>query len=85
MIAIECTAASLRAVLAFCDPKQTPKIAYDRDDLAQPLINHIKKAVGDYDGSRVVLITFDDRELAHQFKGVVLNIADVMVHLSTYL
>ncbi len=32
------TAATLRAVLCFLDPENTPKIAYDNDLLAMPLI-----------------------------------------------
>lgn len=66
------TAASLRAMLAFCDPENTPKIAYNRDDLALPLIEKLKEAVGNLDGSQRVSIWFqdDEQELKEQFNGV---------------
>lgn len=66
------TAASLRAILCFIDPVNTPKIAFDKDEFATPLIKKVKEAVGDRDGSQSVSITFDDNEaeLKRQFNGV---------------
>jgi hypothetical protein len=70
------TAAIVRTVLLFIDPVQTPKIAYDKDELAQPLIDHLKEAVGDKDGSIKVRLVFKDDydELLRQFYGVCNNI-----------
>jgi len=67
------TASSLRAILCYIDPVNTPIIAYDNDKYALPLIYKIKTAVGDRDGSQSVTITFsdDEKELARQFNGVV--------------
>jgi hypothetical protein len=69
---LNCTAAALRAMLCFCDPNNTPKIAFDKDEFAQPLIDKIKEAVGDRDGSQPVYLTFneDEKELLRQFNGV---------------
>lgn len=76
---INLTASALRAILCFLDPVNTPKIAYDNDALAIPLIEKIKMAVGNRDGSQSVSISFDDdeKELAQQFYGVVKNIKSV--------
>lgn len=67
-----CTAATLRAVLLFLDPVNTPKIAYDDDTLAEPLIAKLKDAIGDKDGSQNVTLSFneDERPLQIQFEGV---------------
>lgn len=76
---ISCTAASIHAVLAFIDPTNTPKIAYDRDDLALPLIAKLKASVGDYDGSQIVAIHFsdDEHELQQQFSGICKNLSKI--------
>lgn len=60
------SAASLKAILCFIDPTNTPKIA------AIPLIEKIKKAVGDRDGSQSVSISFgeDEEVLANEFHAV---------------
>lgn len=73
------TASSLKAILCFIDPISTPKIAYDRDDLVEPLIEKVKKGLGDRDGSQTVSITFykGEEELARQFNGVAGNIANI--------
>lgn len=72
---IHLTAAIIRAILCFIDPTQTPKIAYDKDELAQPLIDHLKEAVGDADGTIKVRLSFIGKEeLEHQFYGVCGNI-----------
>jgi hypothetical protein len=75
------TAATLKAVLCYIDPEQTPKIAYDRDDMAEPLIKKVKKALGDRDGSQDVGISFNDseeeKELKRQFQGVCKLISEI--------
>ena len=78
------TASTLRAILCYIDPEHTPKIAYDRDDLAEELIAKVKEAVGDKDGSMDVSITFDwsETELQRQFFGVCKNIAFIFNDLS---
>ena len=78
------TASTLRAILCYIDPENTPKIAYDRDDLAEELIAKIKEAVGDRDGSMKVSISFDwsEIELERQFYGVCKNIASIFDFLS---
>ena len=79
------TASTLRAILCYIDPENTPKIAYDRDDLAEELIAKVKKAVGDKDGSENVSISFgyDETELARQFFGVCQNISFIFNDLSS--
>ena len=74
-----CTAASLRAMLQYIDPAVGPKIAYDDDKLAEPLIEKIKFAVGDFHGSQSVSILFTKNEeaLYRQFKGVAKNISGI--------
>lgn len=74
------TASTLLAVLAYIDPEQTPKIAYDKDELAIPLILKVKEAVGGKDGSQRVSLCFDpdESELRRQFSGICNNISDIM-------
>lgn len=77
MNTIYVTAGVLRAVLVLIDPENTPKIAYNRDDLALPLINHLKKTIGDKDGTQIVELSFKDTPegLEQQFYGVCKNMA----------
>lgn len=72
-------ASTLKAILCYIDPTATPKIAYDRDDMAEPLIAKVKEALGDRDGSQQVSIRFsdDEAELKRQFVGVCENIGDI--------
>ena len=76
---LTCTASTLRAILCYLDPTNTPKIAYDKDELALPLIDKIKDALGDKDGSQTVHINFsnEERELERQFSMVSKNISDI--------
>lgn len=71
-VAVECTAATLRAVLCYINSGQTPDIAYDRDDLAEPLIAKVKEAVGDLAGLHTTIISFgkEEDDLRKQFVGV---------------
>jgi hypothetical protein len=73
------TAATLRAILCYIDPQNTPKVAYDKDDMAEPLIKKVKEAVGDKDGSESVSISFayGETELERQFYGVCSEIAEI--------
>lgn len=75
------TAGTLLAVLAFTDPNNTTKIAYDRDDLAQPLIDKLRNAIGDKDGSQEVHLSFgnsdEETELEYQFSHICRNIGDI--------
>lgn len=83
------TASTLLAVLAYTDPTSTPKIAYDRDDLAQPLIDKLRNALGDKDGSQEVYLSFgnsdEDQELEYQFSQVCANIGSIFnsIHRAT--
>ena len=72
-------ASSLKAILCFIDATKTPKIAFDNDSLALPLIEKIKDALGNADGSQYVSITFGHHEieLSRQFSGVCKNIGQV--------
>lgn len=80
---LQCTASGLRAMLAFIDPQNTPKIAFDKDEYAQPLIDKLKEAVGGRDGSQGVYIIFreGEEELQRQFNGVAGNIKSVFSQL----
>jgi hypothetical protein len=75
------TAAALKTVLCYIDPEKTPKVAFDRDDMAVPLANKIKEALGDRDGSQSVSISFsdsqEDKELKRQFRGVCEKISEI--------
>lgn len=77
------TASTLHAILAYTNPTQTPKIAYDRDDLALPLIDKIKESVGDLDGSKTCSIHFKntENELHEQFVKICSAIADTFMNL----
>jgi hypothetical protein len=81
---LKCTAASLRAILAFIDPVNTPKIAFDKDEFSQPLIDKVKECVGDRDGSQPVSIWFEDSEgeLKRQFSGLCHVIKSVFDNLN---
>lgn len=90
MAGMICTTASvLLAVLAFTDPTSTPKIAYDNDELAQPLIDKIKSALGDKDGSQEVYLSFgnndEEMELEYQFSNICGNIGSIFnsIHRAT--
>jgi hypothetical protein len=73
------TASTLKAVLCFIDAEKTPKIAFDDDSLAIPLINKMKESLGERDGSQTVYISFNDEEeeLLRQFNGVCGNIKNI--------
>ena len=73
---ITMTASTLKAVLCYIDPENTPKIAYDDDSYAELLITKVKNALFDRDGSQAVTIHFKDNEteLLRQFRGVCVNI-----------
>lgn len=77
------TAASLQAILCFIDPKDTPKIAFDNDEYALPLIEKIKSYVGQRNGSQSAYISFtdDEKELLRQFNGVCKNIRTIFDQL----
>ena len=79
------TAGALRAILCFIDPNNTPKIAFDKDEYAEPLRTKLKDAVGDRDGSQEVMISFhgDEKELMRQFNGVCYNIKHIFGELES--
>lgn len=79
-VMLNMTAANLRAVLCFINPKNTPKIAYDEDEMATPLIDKLTNAVRDADGSQSVTLWFnhDEGELYRQFAGVCSIISECM-------
>lgn len=82
------TAASLRAILCFIDPKTTPPIACYNDKLAGALADKIKEAlnncIGPCDGSQSVTITFyvNEGELHKEFTGVCGLMKDIFTKLS---
>jgi len=78
------TASVLKAILCFIDAEKTPKIAFDNTELAVPLADKIKRALGDKDGSESVAISFSEEEveLSRQFIGVCANIQTVFSHFS---
>jgi hypothetical protein len=73
------TGATLRAILCYIDAEHTPKIAYDKTEYAPALIEKIKNAVGDKDGSEDATISFSysETELERQFYGVCSQIAEI--------
>jgi hypothetical protein len=73
------TASVLKSMLCFIDAEKTSKIAYDNDAMVTTLIEKIKNALGDRDGSQSVYINFgnDEEELLRQFNGVCRNIKSV--------
>jgi hypothetical protein len=81
------TASTLKAILCYIDAEKTPKIAYDRDDMAIPLADKIKQALGDRDGSQEVCISFgyDEAELERQFGGVCKNIKTIFESISEFI
>jgi hypothetical protein len=88
MNTLYCTAASLRAILCYIDPNNTPKIAFDTDDVTviNTLIERLRDCLRDKDGSETVILKFDmdkefDRELLRQFNGVCGLIRDIFDHL----
>lgn len=82
---ITTTASTLKAILCYIDAEKTPKIAFDKDELAVPLANKIKDALGDKDGSESVSISFGegDAELTRQFAGVCGYITEIFDLLRT--
>lgn len=80
------TAAALKSVLCHIDPVNTPNIAYDKDEYADPLITKIREAIGKKDGSLPASIVFELRngetELYRQFRGVCKNISENMKRLA---
>ena len=83
---IHCTASTLRAILCYINSGKTPNIAYDNDDLIQPLIDKVKSAVGDLAGSESASIMFsdDEVELRKQFSGVCKNIKGIFSGIEQY-
>lgn len=83
---IQTTAGSLKSILCFIDPTNTPKIAYDNDAYSEPLINRLKETIGDKDGSQSVFLTFrnDEEELKRQFNGICKNIKGIMDNLEWF-
>lgn len=81
---IHLTAATLKAMLCYIDAEKTPKVAYDRDDMAIPLIEKVKHALGDSDGSQSVWISFrdDEKELERQFLGVCEKIGEIFTDVA---
>jgi hypothetical protein len=73
------TASVAKTILIFIDPKNTPKIAYDDDSLLEPLIEKVKGALGEKDGSQQVIVNFNEKEkeIERQFAGVCKNIFEV--------
>ena len=42
---VNCTASTLRAALCYIDAENTPKISYDKDEFATPLIKRLRESV----------------------------------------
>ena len=77
------TAGTIRAILAFINPNNTPKIAYDNNEYAEPLINKLIDCIGDKDGSQEVYLSFnaEEQELSRQFFGVCNNISIIFTNI----
>jgi hypothetical protein len=80
------TASALKAILCYIDPEKTPKIAYDKDEYAKPLADKIKEALGNYDGSQSVSISFRDNEdeLKRQFSGICEQMGEIFSDISNF-
>lgn len=79
------TAAVLKTVLCFIDPT-TPKVAFYDDGQAALLIEKIKSAVGDKDGSESVSLHFGESEqiLKKEFNGVCSMIREVFTTVAKF-
>jgi len=77
---LNCTAASLRAVLCYVDSGVTTTIAYDDDSLAEPLARKLEDTLGKKGGSQSVTLVFGAREeaLERQFECVCSSIGAIM-------
>ena len=80
------TAAVLKTVLCFIDPIHTPKIAFYDDGQAALLIEKIKSAVGDKDGSESVSLHFGENEqiLKKEFNSVCSMIREVFTTVAKF-
>jgi len=80
---IHTTASALLSILAFTNPETTPKIAFDKDEYAQPLIDKLIECIGGRDGSQRVQLRFneDEKELKNQFNGICGAIENIMGQL----
>jgi hypothetical protein len=81
---INLTASALKTILCYIDAEKTPKIAFDNDEYALPLIEKIKNALGDSDGSQSVSVHFgyNEAELERQFYGVCKNIGEIFASIT---
>ena len=66
-------------MLCYISSGVTPDIAYDRDDLAKPLGDKLRSALGDRGGSQLVTLIFqeDEKDLRRQFEGCASHIAGI--------
>lgn len=82
---INCTAATLRAVLCYTDSGITPTVAFDKDELAYPLAKKLRDTLGNKGGSQMVAIIFngsaEEMALLRQFEGVIKEINSIFVQL----
>ncbi len=84
MINYNMTAATLKALLCFINSGVTPSMAYDKDELTEPLIKKIENAVGDRAGTQHAGIMFGEGEdeLHRQFTGCAKNIQNLFSSIS---
>lgn len=77
------TASTLRAMLAYVDPKGGTRIAYHNDKLAEALVKKLRRAVGSNHGTKEVELFFSDKEevLLAEFSGVAQNISNIFKKL----
>ena len=80
---IHCTAASLNAMIQYTSAGSIPPIAFDRDDLAEPLAQKLREAVKGKERSDNVALSFsdDEKDLQRQFEGCAYHIADIWAKL----
>lgn len=80
---IHCTAASLNAMIQYTSAGSIAPIAFDRDDLAEPLAQKLRDAVEGKERSDNVTLSFsdDEKELQRQFEGCADGMADIWSRL----
>ncbi len=84
MRTITCTAASLNAMICFTSAGTAPPIAFNRDDLAEPLAAKLRAATEGKERSDHVKIHFaaEEKELQEQFEKCAEAIASIFEILS---
>jgi hypothetical protein len=64
------------------DPVGGPRIAYDRDDLANDLVETVRSARGDQVGITPTPVVVEDYDLKGQFDEVIKSIREIFEQLA---